>query len=196
MEEITRLRECWTSERRELLASLSLELGHIQKRLDRLIDAFVDGAIDADSYYERKARLIRDRQLLNERLVSAKQSLDIIADRLSKFLELSKTAYQSYLLANPYEKRETVELVTSNRGVDRKNVVIEPQIPFLALAKWRNVPIGDPSRGAPRTFYDFDNTFQNVPNVPDVPGEKDGQSQKISLAQYIIWYFASIEGGP
>ena len=194
MEEIKRLRACWTSERRELLASLSLELGHVQKRLDRLIDAFVDGAIDNDSYYERKARLTRDRQLLNERLASAKQSQDIIADRLSKFLELSKTAYQSYLRANPYEKRETVELVTSNRRVDRKNVVIEPRIPFLALAKWRTIPIGDPHRGAPRTFCIFKGASQDIPNVPKVPRGEAERGQKISVAQDIVRYFMSLDG--
>lgn len=190
-DEIERLRSRWTSDRRELIASLSLSLGQVQKRLDRLIDAFVDGAIDSESFYERKARLNHDRQLLNEKLASARQSQDVVVDRLSRFFELSKTAYQSYIKANPYEKRETVEMVTSNRWVDRKNVVIEPRIPFLALAKWRFITKCAPQRETVRTF--LDNTPQDVPDVPNVPTDSDQLNSVRSfdeIAHIIIRYFA------
>jgi hypothetical protein len=45
-------------------------------------------------------------------------------------------------------------MLTSNRWVDRKNVVLELYFPFLTLENWRAIPFGDPYRDSSRTLHE------------------------------------------
>ena len=149
---ISKLRDNWEDEQRKFAAALNIKKGKIQSRLDRLTDAFVDGAIDKETFIDRKGRLVRDQRVLEEKSAKGVNTSQSVADRVSKFLELAKTAYSSYIRAIPLEKRELLESVTSNRRVERKNVALELRFPLEALANWRSFTRGAPKRGTPRTF--------------------------------------------
>jgi DNA invertase Pin-like site-specific DNA recombinase len=161
------LRDNWANEHKRQTDALALQLAQMQRRLDRLTDAFVDGLIDRETFIERKAGLIRERQVLLEKKTALSENMNSAVTRFEKFLERAKTAYLSYENGNPFQKREIVESVTSNRWVERKNVELELRNPFLALEKWRSFTLSDPRRGAPRTF--FDDVPQKVPDVPHLP---------------------------
>ena len=148
------LRDNWADEHKRQTDALILQLGQTQRRLDRLTDAYVDGLIDRETFIERKAGLIKERQVLQEKKTALSTGMNSCVARFEKFLERAKTAYLSYEKGNLIQKQEIVESVTSNRWVERKNVVLELRNPFLALENWRSFTLGDPKRGAPRTFFD------------------------------------------
>ena len=158
---ISKLRDNWEDEQRKFSAALNIKKGQIQSRLDRLTDAFVDGAIDKETFIDRKGRLVRDQRVLEEKSAKGVNTSQSVVDRVSKFLELAKTAYSSYIRAIPLEKRELLESVTSNRWVERKNVELELPFALEALANWRSFTCGDPKRGTPRTF-DAQRIFQQL----------------------------------
>jgi site-specific DNA recombinase len=114
------LRAEWATRREEERNSVELNLRKAGPRFDRLTDAFLDGALDRETFENRKRALILERTELRERseyLASNDQSLP---SKLANFLELAKTASLSYQSGNLYEKRDLVKSVTSNLEVDRK----------------------------------------------------------------------------
>ena len=61
------LRAEWATRREEERNSVELNVGKADARLDRLTDAFLDGAIDRESFENRKRALILERKELRER---------------------------------------------------------------------------------------------------------------------------------
>jgi site-specific DNA recombinase len=146
------LRAEWATRSEEERNSVELNLRKADARFDRLTDAFLDGALDRETFENRKRALILERTELRERseyLASNDQSLP---SKLANFLELAKTASLSYQSGNLYEKRDLVKSVTSNLEVDRNNVVIKLRKPFEALANRQKNSDGGPYRNEPRTF--------------------------------------------
>jgi hypothetical protein len=55
-------------------------------------------------------------------------------------------------MALPEEKRDLLKILTSNRTVTEKCVVVEPSIPFREVAKRFELSNGDPHRDIHRTW--------------------------------------------
>jgi site-specific DNA recombinase len=121
-------------------------------RLDRVTDAFLDGALDRESFDSRKRALILEQKELRERYQYLASDDQPLASKLSEFLDLVRTASLSYQSVNLYEKRDFLKSVASNSLVDQKNVVIELRKPFEALANRQKNSDGGPYRNEPRTF--------------------------------------------
>lgn len=112
-----------------------------EERLARLIDAFLDGAIEKQLFEERKRHLLLDQAKLRDLLIRPKQA-DPLDEILEKF-ELGNTAQQSPESLTADELRLTVDVVTSNFTVDGKDLVIAPRFPFSEVAKWRKMETVD-----------------------------------------------------
>ena len=128
-----------------------MQLSHIDSRLDRLTDAMVDQVIDRSEYLRRKQTLLLERARLEEQLQKGAPKRDD-ARTIGKFLELVRTLSSHYILMLPHEKREIVEMITSNRTVIGKSVVLEPQNWVHTVQNTVSVYGGDPYRGTSRTF--------------------------------------------
>jgi hypothetical protein len=87
-----------------------LQLAALQTRHDRLVDALLEGTIDKEAFEPRKKRLLMEERELEERL-SRDTSEEQITTRL----------------------REILEILTSNRRVNREAVVVELSFPFCLL---------------------------------------------------------------
>jgi site-specific DNA recombinase len=146
------LRAEWATRREEESNSVELILRNANARLDRLTDAFLDGAIERDLFENRKKTLLLERKELSERLQYLASNDQSLPSNLAEFLELAKNASLSYQLGNFYEKRDLLKSVTSNLLVDQKTVVIELRKPFEALANRQKNTDGGPYRNEPRTF--------------------------------------------
>jgi site-specific DNA recombinase len=102
-----------------------MQLEQINLRLERLTDALIDRVIDNDDFNTRKQTLFLER-------VAVQEKLDLDAKRISnpnhlqKFLELVKSLYSTYIIATKEEKRQIVQMTTSNRTVFGKQVFVEP----------------------------------------------------------------------
>jgi hypothetical protein len=104
---------------------LTLRKSEIKARIGTLTDALIDRLIDKEAFAERKQHLLIECQKIDDQLAKM-NDLTAEADKLAKFLELVKSLAELYQIANPSEKRLIVELATSNRLVDGKNVVLQP----------------------------------------------------------------------
>lgn len=124
-------------------------LTQLQERLDRLTDAYIDRLIDKETFEARKATVMMDQKALQEKVA---QPQSAIVDRLSKFLELAGDAYLLNQTAFPNEKRDLLKIVTSNRTVTGRSVVVTLQDPFSEVANRYISSNGRAYRGRPRTL--------------------------------------------
>lgn len=135
----------------ERKSQLRAQIGAAKSRLDRVTDAFVDGALDKASYESRRRTLLEEEN----RLVAALEGDAISSARIRSFvletLELAIMAQRSYRLANSAEKREMAILLSSNRTVTGKCASVEPYFPFHIMAKRPAVSNGDHLRNGCRT---------------------------------------------
>lgn len=146
------LRENWTHKHVEEIKSVKLRLDQIRDRMNRLTDAYLDQALDKTMFEERKKALLLEQKAAEETLTGLKGSRGRGLERLEKFLELAGNALLSHELALPEEKRELVQILTSNRRVDGKNLYLEPSLPFWEVAKRLENTSCPPERAIPRTW--------------------------------------------
>ncbi len=137
--------------REDQLRGVSLQLDAIGGRLTKLMDVYLDGAVDRQLFEEKKLALLMERKGLEEqrdRIASGEQTF---LERLLQYLGLLESLRLSYEKGNPMEKRRLVKAVTSDIHGDRKNLVVELKSPFREVAELAFVPTGGPVRGTPRT---------------------------------------------
>ena len=135
----------------EIQQSLSLQLTQIVVRLNRLTDAYLDQVLDKEAFEQRKTALLVERRGLEEQIAELKARPQHVADRLSEFLELAGSAYSAYKVGLTNEKRELVEILTSNREVDGKHLVFTLAVPFGEVANRSENQYGGPRRSTART---------------------------------------------
>jgi site-specific DNA recombinase len=159
---ITTLRKHWANERQVQSQALQLRLSKLQERLGRLTDVFVDQAIEKDLFEERKTALLMERKDVEESLARLQDTNRAVPDQLREFLELLKTAPLQYKLANPEQKRELLQTLTSNRYVAGKNVELVLKLPFAEIAKREKITDGSPSQGLALVW---DPLFERLINI-------------------------------
>jgi site-specific DNA recombinase len=127
--------EAWLAKRAEETPThtYAMQFEQIEQRLEKLTDALIDRLIDNDAYNQRKQTLMLDRARLEERIESERQKRPD-ASQIRKFLELVKGLWLTYRLATKPEKRDIVQLATSNRTVAGKKIVVEPS-DWLSIAQ-------------------------------------------------------------
>lgn len=97
-------RNDWLEEKESLKYGFQLGLGKAKERLNRLTDAFLDGSIDRAMFDQRKSDLLLVQKELEEKLLNLDGEKSDIWAEVEKKLELAKTAYLLYNLANPAAK--------------------------------------------------------------------------------------------
>jgi len=147
------LRQNWDQQRDSSIAAITLAISQTQDRLNRLTDAYIDKLLDKESFQTRKMALLSERRELDDKLDNWKDKGASVLSELEEILELAKTAYSTYKMGFPDEKRELVQAVTSNFLADQKNVVVMLNSPFNEVANHFLPPPGDPSRSAGRTYW-------------------------------------------
>lgn len=169
---LTKLRNNWNEARDGQTNALTLRLKQIQDRYDRLTDTFLDRLIEKEIFEERKTSLLMEKKEMEEKLAEFKGGSQAIPDKLSDFLELAESAYLSYKLKNPDEKREFLKIVTSNRKVEGKKVDFMLDFPFDAIAKrFENTYCGQ-YRGIHRTWSDLFVNLVKFFQIHDIKGGK------------------------
>ncbi len=124
--------------------ALAMRVTHLDERLVRLTDAFIDQHIDKETFEARKVLLLSDKRSLADQLQAAENADP--TQPLIKNLELASVAYISYGSAIPSEKRRLVESLSSNLSVHGKKPMIELCSPFREVSNWRKTSDGAPAR--------------------------------------------------
>jgi DNA invertase Pin-like site-specific DNA recombinase len=131
--------------------AMALQIDNVDSRLSRLMDAYLDGAVDRSLFEEKKLTLLMERKALEERRGELSNGPQEITRNISEFLELVDTLPLTYQIGTTLEKRDILRIVTSNFQADRKNVVVKLRSPFQEVAMLAAVPTGAPVRHRPRT---------------------------------------------
>jgi site-specific DNA recombinase len=124
------------------------DIGLIDRRMEVLTDAVLDGMIDKETYDRRKAALITQRLELRE-LKSGPDST--LLQSIAQKVELGLVALQGYEIGNDDEKRDIVKTVSSNLIARQKQPVFPMLSPFADIREWTISAYGAPRRGAART---------------------------------------------
>jgi site-specific DNA recombinase len=128
--------------------ALSFRLQQVASRLDRLTDAYLDGAIEKEIFEARKMTLLTERREIEElRRAGSRSRTDILAQTL----ELANNACLLYENASMAEKRELIEIVSSNREVYDKTLVFTLVRAFAEIENRTRLQNGGPSRDSVRT---------------------------------------------
>jgi hypothetical protein len=128
------MRETWATHQEDETRNLKVRLGQIKDRLNRLTDAFLDNDIDKIMFEERKKALLLDQKEVEANLAGLIRYGRTTPDKVEKFLELAANPVLSHELAFPDEKREMVNILTSNRQVHANTLTLTPSIAFVELA--------------------------------------------------------------
>jgi len=132
-------------------SDLAKELETVKDRHMRLVDSYMDGILDKETYVDRKEQLAFEEQRLKTNLKNF-NDLDVLPTRLDEFLELANSAYLSFKSANEFDKRELVKIVTSNLTANGKSVSIKLKDPFQIIATRQPFTDGSPTLEVRRTF--------------------------------------------
>jgi len=133
-EQLSKLKSDWLNRQKELSQSLNLRLGSLDSKLQRVTDLLIDGTLDKVQYESEKRKILAEQQELNEQQnrVSSKKSSYL--QNMQDFLELAQKPKILYDLANCDEKRELLEMFTSNLYVKGKRLAISMVSAFYSLA--------------------------------------------------------------
>lgn len=149
---ILEVRKNWRSQKEEGIRNLTLQLNHVKDRLNRITDAYIDGALDKVMFEERKKHLLVEQKHVEENLTKLSAPNSPSPDNLKKFLEQAENVWLSHKKAFPEEKREMLKVVTSNREVSGKKLDLKPSNPFHVLANRGKYDHCDPKRTIPRMW--------------------------------------------
>jgi len=146
---IGEMRGNWQGQQREAMQSLQLHLNQLEQRLSKLTDAYLDQLIDKDTFEQRKTTLLAERRSTQDRLAQCQSNSVLLADQLQSVLDQAGNAYLIYKSATTAERRELINILTSNRYVDGKSVKVMLDLPFDLVANRFDVTGGSPPRSIP-----------------------------------------------
>lgn len=153
--EITEAVERWASRHSGTLEfrTATLQLQNLERRLESMTDALVDGLIDKESFGRRKETLLLQQAELCHKLAKANAE-PITPQMVRRFLERARNVAEHYMFADPEERRQIIDIATSNRTVADKNVYLEPsnwlKPAHAALAVLYGCPPRPASRRGPK----------------------------------------------
>lgn len=132
--------------------ALRLHLEQVRQRLSKLTDAYLDSVLDQTTYIDKKNNLLMAEQAAQEKLDKNALDDEAVVRHVEEFLELANDAYLSYETAFPAERKELVQIITSNFLVTEKKVIVKLHYPFELVATRAKLPYGSPHRGTSRTL--------------------------------------------
>lgn len=132
----------------------TLQLAKIETRLSSLDDKLIDNVIDEELYKSKRERYLLEKTAIEEAEKKSKERAPK-PRYIRRFLELIKSLYRSYIIANDDEKREIVDLATSNRQVSLKNIAIELRDWLMTVDQAVTVLAGPPDCTTSRSGQDM-----------------------------------------
>ncbi|CAN7520792.1 recombinase family protein [Rhizobium sp. LjRoot254] len=147
LDAITAAVEKWISKHPHIadIRAITLQLSQLEGRLDQLTDALIDRLIDKETFNRRKEVLLLEQAELEKRCADACRD-KASPQMVRRFLERIKNLAEHYIFAPSDEKREIVQIATSNRMVWNKSVYLEPSNWLKETQEALAVSCGGPSR--------------------------------------------------
>lgn len=123
------------------------DLNNMKKRIDRLVDMYLDNAIDKVTYDRKHAKLTREINLLENQISNFNNNSEMVHISMKLLLKVVSRIYELYTSSEIHKKRKILKLVFPNFWLDGRNLSYEIKKPFdefikkaYYLLNWR---IGD-----------------------------------------------------
>lgn len=163
-----------------------LQLQQIKLREDQLTDALIERLIDKDVFQKRKEQLEQDKLRLSQTL----KGFGNIADdqkTAMRFLELVKSLYFTYQIADSAKKRRIAETVFSNRSISGKNLCLTPWNWCVQVDDTMGVLCGGPDRTTSRIKEQVEEAIRNLlpPLSPTEPEEVPVTRQRDRVGKFL-----------
>jgi len=150
---LSAMKRDWAKQYEDNLRSLTLSIGAIEERLNRLTDAYLDQVIDKSIFGQKKTALLLEKKGLEEKLSELKSNgTAAMPNMIEEFLELAGNAYLRWKMAIDEEKRDLLRDIASNCEVDQKTVTLKLKLPFSEIAARPVCTNGAPYRDRARTW--------------------------------------------
>ena len=108
-----------------------------------MTDAYLDGALDRETFEQRKTALLLERRDLEDRIEALRKAdSSRMPQKLERLLELTESPYSLYISSLPDEKRDLVKDVCSNRSLSEKTLEISLSVPYAEVAKCIQITAG------------------------------------------------------
>ena len=122
-----------------IVADLKMQLAATKDRHNRLVDAFVDGHVDKETFEVRKGALLHTQRELEERI---RDSSLLSADNREVF-ELALSAHHLYAISDTAARRELVLRMSLTRTVAGKTISVELHPVLARMRVGLDLPTGD-----------------------------------------------------
>jgi site-specific DNA recombinase len=140
--------------------SLKLLQGQLEGKLERLTDAYLEGALLRSEYDERKQKTLNELEELKNQSEQQSKESELKTERTKRFFKTLIGLGNFEILPSMEQKRKLVKILTSNFSVLQKNVDITWSSPYQALLDMTSIYFGAPEHVSSRT-EDFSRNISN-----------------------------------
>lgn len=142
----------WLEVQTIALNEYRLKIGQLENREQKLVDAYLDNVLEKEEFQKRKETLLFEIRKLEERKNELESSNNVIFSKIKNLVELCKSPLKSYVSAIQEEKRELLEIISSNLTIDGRKAIFTMVSPFFELANRDILSLCDPERDTSRTL--------------------------------------------
>ena len=114
------------------------DLENTKKRLDRLVDVYLDNSIDKETYDRKKAELTREVSLLENQIANFNNNSEQVNISMKHLLEVVSRIYELYASSEIDRKRKILKLVFPNFWLDGRKLSYDIKKPFDEFIKGAN----------------------------------------------------------
>ena len=111
------------------------DLMNAQKRYDRLVDVYLDNAIDKETYERKKEDLTREISRLENQIANFNNNSEEVCISMKRLLEVVSRMNELYASSEIDRKRKILKLVFPNFWLDGQNLLYNIKKPFEELLK-------------------------------------------------------------
>ena len=141
----------WQVEQPRLAERQRLRIAALMEREHRLTDAYLDRAIDRETFNSRKSSLLLELTEAKEELRHIDRSQSVLATRTERFFEHLKSLSMGPTSESAPHFRDAIEFLTSNISLVGKKLNVAMRSPFRELSDDLALQFGAPHRGLLRT---------------------------------------------
>ena len=136
--EIDRMEKQNVQKQRSFSENLEIQISEIDKKLDKLVNSFLDGLIEKNTYVRKKDELLRHKTDLEEQLKDFREKGDAWVELTRDWVEVARQAGKLALSNDFSEIKQTVKKIGSNRRVMDKKVLLDVVPPFAFVSAYRS----------------------------------------------------------
>ena len=111
------------------------EIKVIDEKLEKLMNAYLESALNLAEYREAKNKLVNQKQLLKDKLTAFEQKSNIRFELAAKFINTVKQAEIIALQENPERGRDFLKKIGSNFRLSGQKLFCDFKNPFKILAE-------------------------------------------------------------